>query len=1064
MDSVASLPEVGQLVNVRQRRYVVVDNVVSTLATHDASVKSLYKQHLVTLSSVEDDGLGEELQVIWEVEPGAAAIEKTPLPQPVRFDTPERLDTFLHAVRWGAASSADVKAIQAPFLSGIDLEDYQLDPVARAIQMPRANLLIADDVGLGKTIEAGLVAQELIIRHRARKILIVCPAALQVQWRDQMRDKFGLEFRIVDSELMRSLRRERGLHVNPWKHFPRLITSIDFLKRERPLRLFTEALPAAGEPLYPRRFDLLILDEAHNIAPSSQGKYATDSQRTAAIRRLAPHFEHKLFLSATPHNGYRESFTALLELLDNQRFARGVEPDPEQLQAVMIRRLKSELPKRWDGSARFAQRQITPLPVAYTPQEREAHQLLQEYSAARIREAQDSVERYASEFVFMLLKKRLFSSPEAFCLTLEKHEQSLGERQRHTAVTKQPSEGILRSRVEKIEEESDDDAYLDEVTSEALTTAAPLFHEPTDHEQALLKRLRRWAEEARRRPDSKAQELIDWLFRVIRPGGQWSRERVIIFTEYRATQNWLYDLLAREGFAEAGPDGERRLQLLYGGMDTKAREEVKAAFQADPDDSSVRILLATDAASEGIDLQNHCSKLIHYEIPWNPNRLEQRNGRVDRHGQRAPEVNIYHFVSSRYEQQSMATRERQQLDDDLDFLMQAVRKIEYIREDLGSVGPVIATQVEEAMLGRRRQLDTGKAEAKAPSKRFLAFQRRQRERLEAHIRQLYEQLQEGKRELGLTPEHIQAVVETALELAKQPALQARTLEDPHGHHPPIEVFDVPELTGSWARCTEGLEHPHTHVKRPIVFDHTLAQGRDDVVLAHLNHRLVTMSLRLLRAEVWASGEQSKLQRVTARTVPSITMDVPAVIAHARLLVLGGDNQRLHEEVIAAGGYLREGRFVPMNEGQLKMIQDALQQREVSPAVQQRLASQWDVHRQPLIRALENRMGERTKSLQKKMADRAAKEQADITAILTELKENISKELEQPEVVQLELSGFSQEERQQFNRDISALEARLQQIDSEIEQETARIQQRFADPKPRIFPVAVTYVVPAHLAR
>src|SRR5207245_11077498 len=147
--------------------------------------------------------------------------------------------------------------------------------------------LIAEDVGLGTTYEAALVCQMLLIRRRARKILIVCPAALQVQWRDQMRDKFGLEFRIVDSTLLKDLRRQRGLHVNPWTHFPRLITSIDFLKRERPLRLFSEVLPASGVPTYLRNFDLLIVDEAHNIAPSGRGQYATDSLRTHALRRLA---------------------------------------------------------------------------------------------------------------------------------------------------------------------------------------------------------------------------------------------------------------------------------------------------------------------------------------------------------------------------------------------------------------------------------------------------------------------------------------------------------------------------------------------------------------------------------------------------------------------------------------------------------------------------------------------------------------------------------------------------------------------------------------------------------
>ncbi len=118
------------------------------------------------MSSVEDDGLGEELNVIWELEPGARVVEKVALPDPTGFDPPDQLDAFLDAVRWGASSSADVRNIQAPFRSGIDIEDYQLDPVVRAIQMPRVNLLIADDVGLGKTIEAGMVALELIIRHR----------------------------------------------------------------------------------------------------------------------------------------------------------------------------------------------------------------------------------------------------------------------------------------------------------------------------------------------------------------------------------------------------------------------------------------------------------------------------------------------------------------------------------------------------------------------------------------------------------------------------------------------------------------------------------------------------------------------------------------------------------------------------------------------------------------------------------------------------------------------------------------------------------------------------------
>src|SRR6266566_10151491 len=380
-----------------------------------------------------------------------------------------------------------------------------------------------------------------------------------------------------------------------------------------------------------------------------------------------------------------------------------------------------------------------------------------------------------------------------------------------------------------------------------------------------------WAEDACKRPDSKAQELITWLHQHIKPEGAWSHERVIIFTEYRATQAWLHDLLNSEGFATAG-----RLLTLYGGMDTRTREQIKAAFQADPAVSAVRILLATDAASEGIDLQNHCSRLIHYEIPWNPNRLEQRNGRIDRHGQHASEVKVYHFVSSTYHKPSLADEDLPvgELDADLEFLLRAVRKVEAIREDLGKVGPVIAEQVEDAMLGRRRRLDTRTAEEKAaPLRSLLKFERKLKEQID----KLHDQLQESRRELGLTPEHVQAVVEVALELAGQPPLQRMTLNDPNGEKPSIKVFYLPPLKGSWAPCTEGLEHPHTHRTRPIVFDHEQAKGRDDVVLAHLNSRLVSMSLRLLRAEIWSPDTRRKLYRVTARFVPAHALDTPAVI-------------------------------------------------------------------------------------------------------------------------------------------------------------------------------------------
>ena len=233
------IPELGQLVAVRRRQWVVAEIVASE------PINSGYPpQHMVTLASIDDDALGEELQVVWEIEPGAHVIEKAGLPEISGFDDANRLDAFLDAVRWGAATSADRGFLQAPFRSGVSIEDFQLDPLVRAINMARANLLIADDVGLGKTIEAGLVIQEMLLRHRARSVLVICPASLQQKWQDEMLEKFGLDFKIVNTDYIRQLRRDRGIHANPWTSFPRLIVSQDWMKSGEPLRLLREIIPA----------------------------------------------------------------------------------------------------------------------------------------------------------------------------------------------------------------------------------------------------------------------------------------------------------------------------------------------------------------------------------------------------------------------------------------------------------------------------------------------------------------------------------------------------------------------------------------------------------------------------------------------------------------------------------------------------------------------------------------------------------------------------------------------------------------------------------------------------
>ncbi len=774
------MPVPGQLVTVRNRQWVVADVSRGEVASSDPLVLTGRAPHLVSLAGIEDDARDEELSVVWELELDAMVHDVAVLPSPEHgFDEPSELAAFLHAVRWGAIASADTTALAAPFRSGIQIEDYQLDPVVRALSMPRTKLLIADDVGLGKTIEAGLVMQELMLRHRARTMLIVCPSGLTLQWREEMRDKFGLDFRIVDTDLLQRLRRRRGLYVNPWTHYPRLIVSVDWLKRERPMRLLREVLPAAAR--YPRAFDLLVVDEVHSCAPSGCGRYAVDSLRTTAIRALAPHCEHRLFLSATPHNGYLESFTALLELLDDQRFARGVPPSADQLARVMVRRLKSELPPRWDGTPRFPRRNLDYLEVSYSEPERRAHELLNRYAASRRSGSADKPAKAAADFVTTLLKRRMFSCPTAFARTLEVHLTTMADREPPRAAP--AGERVLRPLVERLDEAIDDpadSAAYAQVELDALTTARHCAPALSSAEQAMLAELETWARGARDRPDAKFAALRTWLDPMIPPTGS-SSERVIIFTEYRDTQRWLYERLLAAGY----PPG--RLALLYGGQDEQDREHVKNVFTADPQLDDVRVLIATDAASEGINLQWHCHRVLHWEIPWNPNRLEQRNGRVDRHGQRAPEVQVRHFVPAGW-QQSFTSGS---LEDELDFLRIAVEKVDRIREDLGSAGEVIATQVERKMLGRQAEWLTADAEI---------VQRATRARLKVErdlardLTRLTETLAASRAELDLTPSTVEQVVCTALALAHRRELAPA--QPPDGLDAP--VFRLPELPGAWA--------------------------------------------------------------------------------------------------------------------------------------------------------------------------------------------------------------------------------------------------------------------------
>jgi SNF2 family DNA or RNA helicase len=275
------------------------------------------------------------------------------------FDPPGLFAAYLNTLRWNTVTATDPTLFQSPFRAGIQILAYQLEPLRKALLLPRVNLFIADDVGLGKTIEAALIVRELMLRQRVQRIVVAAPPSVVHQWREELEQRFGLTFVVYDRDYVRRKRIERGHGVNPWTTHSRFIISHALLRDEAYGSGLRDWLGESSPG------SLLILDEAHHAAPASGARYAIDSQFTHTIRDLSWRFEHRLFLSATPHNGHSNSFAALLELLDPQRFTRGVPvKSAKELDTVMVRRLKEDL-RRLQGG--FPIRHVIPKVIKDLP-------------------------------------------------------------------------------------------------------------------------------------------------------------------------------------------------------------------------------------------------------------------------------------------------------------------------------------------------------------------------------------------------------------------------------------------------------------------------------------------------------------------------------------------------------------------------------------------------------------------------------------------------------------------------------------------------------------------------
>lgn len=540
----------------------------------------------------------------------------------------------------------------------LDIAPYQLVPVMRALSMTRPRIMLADGVGLGKTVEAGLVMAELIARRRAQRILIVSPAGpLLEQWSTEMRARFGLRFDVVrDWSGLQDKRRELVLGANPFDHMALCLASIDFVKQEKVL-----------SDLERTSWDVVVIDEAHHCAKLGRAADREDSRRRRLAEVLARQSDGFLLLTATPHDGYDEHFASLIELLDPSLVdGRGVLRG-EAYQRHVVRRLKQHIKHPVTGEPLFQTREVIPRPVV-PPSGVSAFQSLHAsilaMVAPRLRQALRKKE-YGEVLAFVALLKRSVSSVRACGNTLEKiaarYQELAANGQNDDETRKQRIRTLrdYRRRMERYGALSFEDEQ-DQALLEAEDIAADLSVDGL--EQLSLKideleRGRRRSREARVRGDTtlgtlrtlvelarEAEADDPKLAAVLAEVGviraAEPRANVLVYTEYTDSQDALTDALEKHRLAG---ELEGEVLTIRGDDPEKKRISITDRFRSE----SGLILVSTDATAEGLNLHDRCHHLIHFELPYNPNRLEQRNGRIDRYGQKlVPTVRYLYLVGT----------------------------------------------------------------------------------------------------------------------------------------------------------------------------------------------------------------------------------------------------------------------------------------------------------------------------------------------------------------------------------------------------------------------------------
>jgi superfamily II DNA or RNA helicase len=1083
----ATLPAPGQVVRCRTRTWLV------------ESVEPSPHGAKVALACLDDDAQGDILEVIWDLELGTEIVDREAWQKIGRkgFDDPRYFSAFLRTLRWHCVSATNPKLFQSPFRAGIRLDAYQLEPLRKALLLPRVNLFIADDVGLGKTIEAGLIASELLLRRRVRDVVVVCPPSMISQWHDELENRFGLVFEVLDRLAMERIRQERGWAVNPWATHPRWLVSSRLLIDETyagPLRDWLGTL---------RPGSLLIFDEAHHAAPSSDHRYAIDSRITRAIREIASRFEHRLFLSATPHNGHSNSFSALLELLDPQRFTRGVKVRVKDLDPVMVRRLKEDIRQRLGG---FPKRVIMQVDIDGLPAdapELELPRLLDEYREIRRRRVADSTSRRQQAEAMLVvggLQHRLLSSVEAFARTLAAHRRSM-EKVWAAESARVPSPG-RRGSVESdtlaaatTAPSSDDDradlepedlAALEDDAIEALTAATPSVGGDSARERQLLDQMAALAENHRHRPDARIRRLIAWLQQhccpaIHVPGERaagastaWSPTRVLIFTEWEDTARYLQQMLAA---AVSDTDlADRRIEIFRGSTPTERRDAIKKAFNSDPATEPLRILIATDAAREGLNLQAHCANLFHFDLPWNPGRLEQRNGRIDRKLQPSSEVYCHYFVHLQRPEDRV--------------LKVLVAKTEKILKQLGSLSQVLDARIDKTLRAgiERARLEAQAAEidgaaldaeAQAAIDEELEAARIRQDKIGEQIDVLRNRLNEAREAIGLDEEHLRDALSCSLEMshAKPLAPEPRPADAPLGMPDTFRIPDVDTRLGrDWADTLDTLREPPDEGPRdfrwrkekpirPVVF--TAPPGVDDsVVQLHLEHRLVKRLLGRFLAQGFVYDDLSRA--CLAQSADA----VPRVVLLGRLSLYGAGAVRLHEEILTVTARWtdpesRSATLKPYGRDAeshtLSLLEDAMRPGAaagIAEPVRHKLLASMPRDIEELLVHLEARGEEHRADAVALLDKRGLVESDALRKILVEQKTRIETAYATPDDPQKTFGGdFNADEQRQRDLDRRAWKRFLERVDDDIAQEPERIIDFYRVASHRLEPIGIAYLWP-----